>query len=142
MNKKVFCAGSFDLLTSGHITFFQEAAKYGDLYVGMGSDYSIEKYKNKKPVCPEAERLFMVKALKCVANAFINQGEGQMDWIDDVIELEPDIMIVNEDQDLPAKRQFCKKQGIEYIVLKRTQYEGLPARSTTTMRKYYEADNN
>jgi cytidyltransferase-like protein len=135
MKKKVFCAGSFDLLTSGHITFLQEAAKYGNLYVGIGNDESILKFKGRKPVCPEAERLFMVKALACVEDCWINSGQGQMDWINEVVELMPDILIVNEDQDTTAKWIFCQKHGIEYIVLKRKQLPGLPARSTTELRK-------
>ena len=37
-NKKVFVSGCYDLLHSGHVAFFKEAASYGDLYVGIGSD--------------------------------------------------------------------------------------------------------
>ena len=36
--KKVFVTGCFDMLHSGHVEFFREAAGYGDLYVGIGSD--------------------------------------------------------------------------------------------------------
>ena len=38
MNKKVFVSGCYDLLHSGHVEFFRQAAAYGDLYVGIGSD--------------------------------------------------------------------------------------------------------
>jgi cytidyltransferase-like protein len=133
--KKVFVSGSFDMLHSGHVTFLQEAAKYGNLYVGIGNDESILKFKGRKPVCSEAERLFMVKALKCVENAHINGGEGQTDWKDFVLGLRPDIMIVNEDQDTPEKRAFCKWLKIKYKVLKRFTLFGMAARSTTELRK-------
>lgn len=144
MNKIVFVSGTFDLLHPGHITFLLEASKYGDLYVGIGNDYSVEKYKNKKPVFNQDERLFMIKAIGCVKGAWVNSGEGQVDWLDDWDgnRLNPDILIVNEDQDTTVKRQICEHRGIQYIVLKRTQYEGLPARSSTEIRNYYEADNN
>ena len=36
--KKVFVSGCYDLLHSGHVEFFQQASRYGDLYVGIGSD--------------------------------------------------------------------------------------------------------
>ena len=39
--KKVFVSGCYDLLHSGHVAFFAEAAKLGDLYVGIGSDRTI-----------------------------------------------------------------------------------------------------
>ena len=36
-NKKVFVSGCYDLLHSGHVEFFQQASRFGDLYVGIGS---------------------------------------------------------------------------------------------------------
>ncbi len=30
-NKKVFVSGCYDMLHSGHVAFFEEAARYGDL---------------------------------------------------------------------------------------------------------------
>lgn len=41
MRKKVFVSGCYDMLHSGHVAFFEEAAKLGDLYVGLGSDKTI-----------------------------------------------------------------------------------------------------
>ena len=60
--KKVFVSGCYDLLHSGHVEFFRQAAQYGELYVGIGSDQTILHYKNHKTVYSEQERLFMVKA--------------------------------------------------------------------------------
>ena len=36
MTKKVFVSGCYDMLHSGHVAFFEEAATHGDLYVGLG----------------------------------------------------------------------------------------------------------
>ena len=36
--KSFFVSGCYDLLHSGHVEFFQQASRYGDLYVGIGSD--------------------------------------------------------------------------------------------------------
>ena len=62
--KKVFVSGCYDLLHSGHVEFFRQAAQYGELYVGIGSDKTILHYKNHKTVYSEQERLFMVKSIK------------------------------------------------------------------------------
>ena len=43
--KKVMVSGCFDLLHSGHIKFFETAAKYGQLFVCIGSDKNIYKLK-------------------------------------------------------------------------------------------------
>ena len=58
------------MLHSGHVAFFEEAATYGDLYVGIGSDKTIFELKNRKTINPEQERLYMVKALRCVKEAW------------------------------------------------------------------------
>ncbi|MBP5796655.1 MAG: adenylyltransferase/cytidyltransferase family protein [Bacteroidales bacterium] len=132
--KKVFVSGCYDLLHSGHVEFFRQAAQYGDLYVGIGSDETILHYKNHKTLYKEHERLYMVKAIRYVKDAFINAGSGIMDFIPTVDFLKPDILVVNEDGDSIEKRQFCESRGIEYIVLKRTPSEGLEAHSSTALK--------
>ena len=54
--------------------FFQQASQYGDLYVGIGSDATYLEYKHRKPMFPQEERLFMVKNIKAVKDAYINEG--------------------------------------------------------------------
>lgn len=132
--KKVFVSGCYDLLHSGHVEFFRQAAQYGDLYVGIGSDETILHYKGHRTLYDENERLFMVKAIRYVKDAFINKGSGIMDFIPTVDMLKPDILVVNEDGDKEEKRQFCKERGIEYIVLKRVPSEGLEAHSSTALK--------
>lgn len=132
---KVFVSGCYDLLHSGHIEFFRQAAEYGDLYVGIGSDETILHYKNHKTLYPEQERLFMVKSIKYVTDAFINQGSGIMDFIPTVEAIRPDRFVVNADGSSEEKRKFCEERGIEYIVLERVPAEGLEARSSTGIKE-------
>lgn len=135
MKKKVFVSGCYDMLHSGHVAFFEEAACYGDLYVGIGSDKTINALKARKTVNTDQERLYMVKALKTVKDAWINQGSGIIDFLDEVKALKPDIFFVNTDGHNPAKEQLCKELGIEYVVSTRIPHGNLPARSTTALRK-------
>lgn len=132
--KKVFVSGCFDLLHSGHVAFLQEAARYGDLYVAVGSDRTVYEIKGRVPITNESERLYMLQALGCVKKAFISQGSGMLDFLDEFKEIQPDIMIVNEDGNLLAKRKLCEEQGVEYLVFHREPHMGLAARSTTALR--------
>lgn len=132
---KVFVSGCYDLLHSGHVEFFRQAAEYGDLYVGIGSDKTIEGYKHHKTIYSEQERLFMVKSIRYVKDAFINAGSGVMDFVPTVEMLKPDVLVVNEDGGNDEKRRFCEEHGIEYVVLKRVPQEGLTARSSTDLKK-------
>lgn len=132
---KVFVSGCYDMLHSGHVAFFRAAAEYGDLYVGIGSDNTIEHYKNRKTVYSEKERLYMVKAIRYVTDAFINPGSGIMDFVETVDKVKPDIFVVNTDGGSEEKRRFCEERGIRYVELERVPDDGLEARSTTSLRK-------
>ncbi|MDD3078900.1 MAG: adenylyltransferase/cytidyltransferase family protein [Paludibacter sp.] len=135
MSKKVFVSGCYDMLHSGHVAFFEEAASYGDLYVGIGSDKTIHELKARKTINSDAERLYMVKALKTVKDAWINSGSGLLDFVSELKTLKPDIFFVNADGHTAAKEALCKELGIEYIVSKRIPHGNLPARSTTALRQ-------
>ncbi len=132
---KVFVSGCFDVLHSGHIRFFEEAAQYGDLYVSIGSDKTVEGLKHRKTLYNEDERLYMVSSLKFVHQAFVAQGSGKLDFASELQQIKPDIFFVNSDGDTPEKRQFVEKLGIRYIVSNRIPKDLLPARSTTAIRE-------
>lgn len=134
MNKKVFVSGCFDLLHSGHIAFFQEAAKLGELYVAIGSDKTVYELKGRTPVNSELERLYMVKSVGCVHHAFISVGSGILDFVQEFESIKPDIFVVNEDGNTPDKRTLCDHLGIKYVILKRTPHVDLTPRSTTSLR--------
>jgi cytidyltransferase-like protein len=133
MTKKVFVSGFFDFLHSGHITFLQQAAAYGDLYVAVGSDQTLWAIKGRAPVNDQEERLFMVKSVRGVKDAFISKGSGLLDFIEEIKAIRPDMFIVNEDGNIPEKQALCTELGIEYRVLNRDPRPGLVRRSSTGM---------
>lgn len=135
MAKKVFVSGCYDLLHSGHVEFFRQASQYGDLYVGIGSDKTILHYKNHKTVYSEQERLFMVKSIRYVKDAYINVGSGILDFLPTLDIVQPDILVVNSDGGNEDKRRLCEERGMEYVVLERDPHEGLEARSSTALKK-------
>jgi cytidyltransferase-like protein len=136
MPKKVFVSGFFDLLHSGHIAFIQEAAKFGDLYIAVGSDKTIYELKGRVPVIGEAERLYMIQNIAFVKEAFISQGSGILDFDAELRTIRPDIFVVNEDGNLLVKKELCESLGIQYIILKREPHSGLTPRSTTALRGF------
>ena len=138
MKKKVFVSGCFDMLHSGHIAFFEEAATYGDLHVALGSDKTVFELKGRTPINNEDERLYMVKSTKCVKDAFISSGSGMLDFIDEFKKLQPDFYIVNADGHIPEKQALCEEFGVEYVILEREPHQGLKPRSTTSLRTIHQ----
>jgi cytidyltransferase-like protein len=133
--KKVIVTGCYDWFHSGHVRFFEEASSYGDLYVVVGHDENIQLLKGKgRPLFPEEERRYMVGSIRFVKEALISSGHGWLDAEPEIKRISPDIYLVNEDGDVPEKRDYCRRHGIEYIVLKRVPAPGLPQRSSTALR--------
>ncbi|MBO5977416.1 MAG: adenylyltransferase/cytidyltransferase family protein, partial [Bacteroidales bacterium] len=138
----VFVSGCYDLLHSGHVEFFKQASQYGDLYVGIGSDATYLEYKHRKPMFPQEERLFMVRNIKDVKDAYINEGSGVIDFIPTLDLVQPDIFVVNAEGGSETKRKLCEERGIEYIELQRTPHEGLQARSSSSLKAAIQQDDH
>jgi cytidyltransferase-like protein len=131
---KVLVSGCYDLLHAGHITFFETAARYGDLYVCIGSDENIALLKNHGPKFSQAERLYMVQAIRHVRHARICSGRGMLDFEPDLAEIKPDLFIVNADGGSEDKRRLCEQYGVQYLELPRDPKPGLPTRSSTAVK--------
>lgn len=132
--KKIFVSGCFDPLHSGHIAFFNSAAKYGDLYVSVASDKTIKGLKKRNSYFPENERLFCVESIKSVKKAFIGSSNGLFDFLPEFKKVKPDIFVVNKDGASKEKLKLCKNNNVKYIVLKRIPHHGLLPRTSTEIR--------
>ena len=122
------------MLHSGHIRFLEKAAEYGDVYVALGSDRTVLELKGRAPVTTERERKYMLEAIRYVKQCIISHGSGILDFVGELKQIKPDIFIVNEEGNTPAKADLCRQLKIQYLVLKRDQGENLPVRSTTSLR--------
>ncbi|MDC0268063.1 adenylyltransferase/cytidyltransferase family protein [bacterium] len=136
--KTVFVSGCFDLLHSGHIAFFQAAAKHGHLMVAVGSDRTIFELKGRPPLTSEEERLYMIRSVESVHEAFISEGRGMLDFEKDLARIHPDVFIVNADGDIPEKRALCASLDVSYRVLAREPHRHFKPRSTTALRNRVE----
>lgn len=134
---RVIVTGCYDWFHSGHVRFFEEVSQLGDLYVVVGHDANIRLLKGEgHPLFPQAERRYMVQAIRFVKQALVSSGDGWLDAEPEIERIQPHIYAVNEDGDRPEKRQYCAAHGIEYCVLKRRPKEGLPRRRSTDLRGF------
>jgi cytidyltransferase-like protein len=136
-DRKVLVTGCFDWFHSGHIRFFEETSRLGDLYVIVGHDENVRLLKGEgHPLFPQDERRYMVGSIRFVKEALISSGNGRMDADPEIQAIQPDIFAVNEDGDKPEKRQYCREHGLDYVVLKRVPAAGLPRRESTHLRGF------
>jgi hypothetical protein len=57
-----------------------------------------------------------------------------LDFAEVVQQVKPDILVVTEDGNVPEKKEFCERMGIEYKILHRDPHPGLTPRSSTALR--------
>ena len=92
----VLAWGTFDILHLGHIRFLEEARNQGDkLVVLLSRDSVVKKIKGELPLHDENERLAMVKALRCVDEAYLDREEGDYKLLE---KIKPDIICLGYDQ--------------------------------------------
>ena len=130
---RVMVSGCFDGLHAGHVSFLQEAAGFGkELIVVVGTDANIRLLKgDKRPIFPLDERVFMLRALRCVKRVLVASGQGPIDFIPELLEYLPDYFVVNEDGHSDLKQRHVQMRGVEYRVLNKRSYSQFPHRSTT-----------
>lgn len=139
--KIVFCSGSFDLLHAGHVLFFEDCKKFGDvLVVAMGDDEIIKIKGSDRPILNEHIRLKMLDSLKVIDYCFKHKnvkGEFLNTFMEEVLELlKPDSWIINEDaSEISYRQELAKKYNVAIHVLERKCLPEFEDVSTTKIIK-------
>jgi len=94
--KTVMAFGSFDIVHEGHKAYLQEAKSFGNhLIVVVARDSNIEKFKGRKPMHHEMERLMHVAELEMVDKAVLGHPDDILEVIE---EYKPSILCLGYDQ--------------------------------------------
>ncbi|WP_338601712.1 DUF357 domain-containing protein [Sulfolobus tengchongensis] len=131
VSKKVFVAGTFDILHPGHIEFLKEASKYGRVYVTVARDSNSERIKGRKPINDEQTRLEIVKSIRYVFDAILGDKE---DFLKSVERINPDIIFLGPDQKMDENKllEELRKRGLNpQIIRLKERIKKWPHSSTT-----------
>ncbi len=123
---EVFVSGAFNDLRSRDVRFLQEAARLGNLTVSLWTDETFHRLAGRLPEFPQAERLYMLEAIRYVNRVVLTDGPVGQDEFPLQNGLRPDLWGVDAAGDTPAKRHFCSSAGIGYRVIPDAQLEGFP----------------
>ena len=93
MSKLVYVAMSADIIHPGHLNIIKEAAKLGDVTVGVLTDAAIASYK-RLPYMNYEQRAAVVAALKGVTRVI---PQEQLDYIPNLLKLKPDFVVHGTD---------------------------------------------
>lgn len=137
----VFCSGTYDMVHPGHVHFFEQCKKYGNiLVVAIGDDETIKEYKKPpRPIWNEFARLKMVDSLKPVDYAFLYRAKDDHPIVldDDFFEnLRPDVYAVNRDaSNMAYRRKIAEQYQARFIVADEMHPSSFPEFSTTKIIK-------
>jgi len=130
---RVVATGTFDILHPGHVLYLSEAGKLGDeLYVIIARDSTI-KHK-RPPLLPEDQRLYMVRALKCVDHALLGSED---DMFKPIREIDPDIIALgfNQHWDEVELQKQLKEKGLKAQVMRIKKCDPSPYASSRKIRQ-------
>ena len=119
--KIVCCTGVFDLTHAGHIIFFEDCKKHGDILVVLvGRDSFVKSYKGEeRPILNECIRLKTIDSLKPVDYVILDKVEKfeegeEIKGIKSILPLlKPDVYVVNGDvSNIVGRKREIEKFGV------------------------------
>lgn len=125
----VFTNGVFDLLHPGHVDVLRAARGQGDaLIVGLNSDASVRRLKGpERPVRSEAERAYVLAALRCVDVVTVFDEDTPLALVRAVL---PDVIVKGGDysEDTVVGAREVRARGGTVVIVPLT-----PGQSTTSI---------
>jgi cytidyltransferase-like protein len=123
---KVIVSSGLERLNSADFRLLQEAAGLGGLHVLLWSDEAIRKLAGREPRYPQSEREYVIQAIRYVHRVQVSGPDVDPDALPGVLLFRPDIWVVEQSDDRPAKRAFCAAAGLRHHVLAPGDLAGFP----------------
>ncbi len=133
--RKVLVFGAFDFLHLGHLYFFRQARRFGDvLVVVVARDGNVLKAKRTPAFFEEKERLELVSALKIVDKAVLG---SEKDFYAVIAKEKPSVVVLGYDQcaDEKTLRKKIDSFGLEKTRIVRLEKAFEPARHKSSKLK-------
>jgi cytidyltransferase-like protein len=130
LTKNAVVTGSFDDLRARDFRFLEEASKLGSLHVLMWSDETIQQLEGKPPKFPQAERMYLLQAIRYVDRLTLVRGQVERDVIPRADDIQSVVWVVDEASDNSQKRAYCEAQGGVYRVVREDVLKRFPVKSS------------
>jgi len=129
---KVLVGGVFEIIHPGHIFLLEKASKYGKVIVIVARDKTVLKFKKRRPVIPEEQRLKIVNSIKYVYKARLGEEEFNLEKV--LLEEKPDYIVLGPDQSFLERRllEEIKRLNLDTKIIKiKNFYRKYPLCSTS-----------
>lgn len=124
---RVLVFGTFDHLHPGHRSLLRQAMKRGEVTVIVARDATVRRIKGRLPEQTEDERLRVMHDAFPKATVILGHPN---DYMDPVRRLQPDVILLGYDQQLPPGVDF---QNAPFLVERALPYA--PHRHKSSLRR-------
>jgi cytidyltransferase-like protein len=117
---------SFDRLNSADFRFLQEAARLGEVEVLLWSDQAVRSIKGQDPRYSQAERAYVVQAVRYVKRVQIVEADSGPDALPESHSFRPAVWVTDQAGDTPGKRAYCAAHGLAAHTIAARDLAGFP----------------
>jgi cytidyltransferase-like protein len=108
------------------VRFLEESARFGPVHVCLWSDPAVKLLTGAHPKFPVQERKYFLQAIRYAHKVWIVEKLPELNELPQIEGLNPDMWIVPESDDSPAKQQYSIAHGLRYQVIKESFLKELP----------------
>jgi cytidyltransferase-like protein len=131
MSKQIVVSGGFDDIRSRELRFLEEAAKLGELTVLLWPDEALLEKTGKAPKFPLVERLYFLEAVRYVSRVIPIGDVQNLDELPAENNFQPQVWVDLPNEANETRRSFCKKNNLDYRILRTEELSGFPEPSPT-----------
>ncbi|MGC8571054.1 DUF357 domain-containing protein [Caldivirga sp.] len=133
-SRKVFVAGTFDIIHPGHIGYLKYAWSLGRVVAVVSTDESVRRIKGREPIIPAKQRAEVLGALEYVTKARVGYGDDMFRVVE---EEKPDVILLGPNQPFTEDeiRRALRNRGINVEVVRMPNMVNCQLCSTTSIVK-------
>ncbi|WP_291999243.1 cytidylyltransferase family protein [Caldivirga sp.] len=133
-SRKVFVAGTFDIIHPGHIGYLKYAWSLGRVVAVVSTDESVRRIKGREPIIPAKQRAEVLGALEYVTKARVGYGDDMFRVVE---EEKPDVILLGPNQPFTEDeiRRALRSRGINVEVVRMPNMVNCQLCSTTSIVK-------
>ena len=130
--RKVFVAGTFDIIHPGHLEYLKYAWSLGRVVAVVATDEGVRRVKGRDPVIPAEQRVEVLSAIQYVYKARVGYEDDMFRVVE---EEKPDVILLGPNQ--PFSEDYVKRalrdRGIEAEVVRMPKLRECPLCSTSSI---------
>ena len=116
-SRKVFVAGTFDIIHPGHIGYLKYAWSLGRVVAVVSTDESVRRIKGREPIIPAKQRVEVLEAIEYVTKARVGYGDDMFRVVE---EEKPDMILLGPNQPFTEDeiKRALRDRGINADVIR------------------------